>query len=443
MELLLIIAEMAADIILLLAVFSVLATVGGTSSRAGKGVMIAAVAAFCLVGAVTYATIASQSFIVKLVMTALNLLKYLVAAAVVYRRCDLKLICIVLIVQFVCNMLTSAVNLCLATEFTEQHRWVDMVVLLAVRSVVLLIMTAIRRRTQNVYTNNALDLVPKHIFLLILACCFFASGLIHSADIDTSQLASKLTLIKFFSMAVMLCISAVAISLLTNVLGKRYYSDISRILEQQVQTQLAHYEQRERANTEIRSFRHDYNNHISCIRALLDSGRYDEVEEYLGKLSERLPSGSFNYSTGNYLSDAILSDKQESAGKDGVEIAFSGTIPTSINNTDLCIILTNALDNAIEACRAYNGERRISVFGGFRHGYFILIVKNPTVNSMTGSALPATTKQDKQHHGFGLLNISAVVEKYDGFIKHEISDGQFVLSLTFNSVTEAACNTGA
>jgi len=119
---------------------------------------------------------------------------------------------------------------------------------------------------------------------------------------------------------------------------------------------------------------------------------------------------------------------------DDIEIVFNGTIPTFINNTDLCIILSNALDNAIEACRAYKGDRKITVFGGYRHGYFILTVKNPTVNRIADdSALPATTKADKLQHGFGLVNINAVVEKYDGAMRTECKDGQFVLSLTFNS----------
>lgn len=305
---------------------------------------------------------------------------------------------------------------------------------------ILIILIIIRTRDQSIFTKKVFSLVPNHIFFFVVISCFVASGLIYITDLESSNDDSlKICIIKILSFAIVICLLSILISLLTNVLAKKYYSDLNHILKEQVQAQINHYEQREKANTELRKFKHDYNNHINCIQALLNSGRYEEGLEYLDKLSSLFPSDSFLYKTGNYLSDAILTDKQENAKKDKIQISFSGTIPTSINNTDLCIILSNALDNAIEASGMCDGEKEISVYGGYRHGYFILVMKNPTVNNISaGSALPMTTKEDKLHHGFGLLNINTVVEKYNGFMKTECKDNQFILSLTFNSIISNA-----
>lgn len=216
---------------------------------------------------------------------------------------------------------------------------------------------------------------------------------------------------------------------------QKYYSDINHLLEKQVQAQINHYTELENTYTEIRKFRHDYTNHINCIHSMLKAGRYDEIAEYLENITEIFPVNEFLFSTGNFISDAILSEKQNSVKLDNITIQFDGTVPTSINETDLCIILGNAVDNAIEACRPLGGEKIISVYGGFNHGYFILTVTNPTDNpGVESGILPITTKSDKYEHGFGLSNIKSVVDKYNGYMKVENRNNVFTLSLTFNSI---------
>lgn len=385
-----------------------------------------------VIGFASY-TISPETHMIWLLMFLINSSKFCIAAMIIYRQLTVKKVWIVLIVQFICELINSGVQFLVSVDAKSQ---MNLSILLS-RLVMLVVLLVIKRHSQNTYVKNIFLMVPNRIYFIIFVSCFFASGLIFIADFKATD--SKMQTIKVFAIVVVLCLIYVFVSLITNVIAKKYYSDLNNILEQQVQAQISHYEQREKANTELRKFKHDYNNHINCIQALISSGRYEEVSEYLNKLSTLLPSDSFLYKTGNYLSDAILTDKQEKAKKDKIQISFSGTIPTSINNTDLCIILSNALDNAIESSRMCEGEKEISVYGGYRHGYFILVMKNPTVNNISdNAALPTTTKEDKLHHGFGLLNINTVVEKYNGFMKTEFKDDQFVLSLTFNSVTSIA-----
>lgn len=97
--------------------------------------------------------------------------------------------------------------------------------------------------------------------------------------------------------------------------------------------------------------------------------------------------------------------------------------------------MSNAVDNAVEACCLYDGDRIINVHSGFKHGYFVLKIKNPTVNiALSNKAV--TTKPDKINHGFGLDNIKRAVKKYDGYVSMTCEDNIFTLNITFSNISE-------
>jgi len=435
------IVAVISDVALLLIMIAMINITAVDIKKPNKMMALVSLVFICISGIVIYvAEYSGEATVFLLVASVFALCRFPICVAVAFRKCTMRIIYTVLIVQFVLELLASAVKLVFPDDVVEQlitlykTDILKYLIPFLLRIAVLISLVFITRKKQMSYMKNITYIIPMHIYVIILISCVLTSGLIAVIGDKTNEVSVTLFRIRIFAFLTILCFVLLLVLLLTNVLSKRYYNDVNRLLEEQVQTQLNHYSMREKTNAEIRRFKHDYNNHISCIKVLLDSERYDDVADYLNRLSDILPSGEVLYNTGNYLSDAILSDKSENARVDDIEIVFNGTIPTFINNTDLCIILSNALDNAIEACRAYKGDRKITVFGGYRHGYFILTVKNPTVNRIADdSALPATTKADKLQHGFGLVNINAVVEKYDGAMRTECKDGQFVLSLTFNS----------
>ncbi len=432
MDIPMIISEVISDIMMLIAAVVLVDIVEVDHPKIRPLFLSIAIIAISILSIFSYIVAKSDNLLLWIVISIPHCLRFCFATMFIYKQFTKKIFCFVLIAYSACELVNSIF------QSIIQIKTNGLITILS-RLIILFVLLLIHHKRKKKIFANILSFIPNYIFLLTAASCFIASGLVYVADYRTTNERFQIQTIKILSLIIVFCLLYILVSLLTSVLAKKYYSDLNRILEQQVQAQISHYEQREKANTELRKFKHDYNNHINCIQALISSGRYEEVSEYLNKLSTLLPSDSFLYKTGNYLSDAILTDKQENAKKDKIQISFSGTIPTSINNTDLCIILSNALDNAIEASRMCEGEKEISVYGGYRHGYFILVMKNPTVNNISDNTeLPATTKEDKLHHGFGLLNINTVVEKYNGFMKTECKDNQFVLSLTFNSVTSRA-----
>lgn len=389
------------------------------------------VIAIGIIGFLFYIDLYSKNLILQLFLLILNYSKFSLGSILAYKCFSIKIILVSLIIQFSCDLLIYGLfipisnNLCKA-EF-------EALLILVIRLVLFGSLVVIAKKLKRSFNKSIITLFPNYILLLILINVFISNGLVYTVDFETSNTTLKFQMLKLLSLASTLCLIAILISLLTNVLLKKYYSDMNKLLEKQVQIQLNHYEKREKINTEIRRFKHDYTNHINCIKSLIKSEKYEEVTEYLNNISAVFPADHFLYNTGNYISDAILSDKQESVKKDKINISFSGTIPSFINNTDLCIILSNAIDNAIEACIAVENEKNIEVFGGYKHGYFILTVKNPTVNSIDSKEFPQTTKSDNLYHGFGLQNIKTVVEKYNGIMKIENKDSYFILNITLNN----------
>ncbi|MDE7398931.1 MAG: GHKL domain-containing protein [Oscillospiraceae bacterium] len=375
-----------------------------------------------------------QSIVLQSVFLIVYYLKFVTAAVILYKALNIKMICITFILHSICNICKTSISFVIPME-QNTATYSSELSLLAVRIIFWFLMVAFNKRKEKSYLNNILEILPNYTYILVLINLFLADGLIEASNYIFFDTSLKDTTVKVLAVSLSLCVFATLVSLLFSVVSRKYFSDINSILEKQIQTQISYYEEREKTYTEIRRFKHDYTNHINCIRSMLKAKRYDEVSEYLGNITDLLPANRFLFNTGNFISDAILSDKQNRIREDNIIIQFDGTIPTSINETDLCIILSNAIDNAVEASREINGKKTISVYGGFSHSYFILTVTNPTNNTtINNNALPFTTKSNKSEHGFGLMNIKSVVDKYNGYMKVENKDNVFTLSLTFNSI---------
>ena len=165
-------------------------------------------------------------------------------------------------------------------------------------------------------------------------------------------------------------------------------------------------------NRDIRAFRHDYKNNLFSISAFIKSGRLDEAEKYIGELSDELSLTENTYSTGNYLADAILSDKSQSAAEKGITIDFSGTIPAKgIKNSDLCAVISNAVDNAIRGCEKC-ASCKINIISEEKSSGVLMTFKNPVKEKVViKNNIIRTTKQDKNNHGIGLGNIRRAAKK--------------------------------
>jgi sensor histidine kinase regulating citrate/malate metabolism len=187
---------------------------------------------------------------------------------------------------------------------------------------------------------------------------------------------------------------------------------------------------------QMRGWRHDYHNHIQTMKAFLISGNSEaEHLEYLGKLDEDLTSVDTVIKTGNVMADAILNSKLSLAVSKKISVTAKAALPQEfkISEIDLCVIIGNMLDNAIEACLklADESERFIRVFIGTHKSMLYVSVFNSSGGEVKKSGRSYISTKDSPSHGFGLMRIDRIAAKYGGFVNRQNESGVFATEVMF------------
>lgn len=193
-----------------------------------------------------------------------------------------------------------------------------------------------------------------------------------------------------------------------------------------------HIEEVEQMYRQVRGWRHDYRNHIQVMKAHLDAGRYDDLDHYLQLLGEDLASVDTVIKTGNVMVDAILNSKLNLAASQNISVNAKATVPPtlSVEPLDICVILGNLMDNAIEACtRIADSEKRfIRVYMGTHKGQFYISVTNAASEFRRKGQSYLSTKS-QAGHGFGLMRIDRITSKYGGAVNRQSEEGVFATEI--------------
>lgn len=328
------------------------------------------------------------------------------------------------------ELVTSLFSSCLAsvvlTSFDIEAKLKNIIALFIVRLLYCAIIFVCKKKNRIKQIYLSFQTVPKYIYVLVLLSILliiFLGEVNNHPNKSTAKQFTETVLIALLAIILVIII----LSLILNVVSKNYYTALSALLEKQVAAQIDHYEKLEKLNSDMRTFRHDYINHLNSINALIGEGCCSDAQDYIAKLTESTHRNEAVFLTGNRLADAILTDKSDSC-KEHADIVFDGCITDKIDNSDICIILANALDNAAEACQKCAERSRITIASQIRQGYWAMTMKNPTV-SADSEGLMKTSKKDERNHGFGLISIEQTVKKYDGTMAVSIKDGVFELSV--------------
>lgn len=264
-----------------------------------------------------------------------------------------------LIIEFLVTLLSSCLAVFILQLSSISYMDVDTISTLFLRITVFIVSVSTIFRKKYLLLYPIAKKIPKHIFILILLSLICTTFLSACNNLPVSNII-KQNFITILIALLSIFVIIVIISLLINVASKNYYTALNSLLENQVTTQINHYEKLEKLNNDIRTFRHDYINHLSSINTLIEEGCYSDAQRYIDKLTESTHRHESVFITGNRLADAILTDKSDNC-KDFADIDFEGCITDKIDNSDICIILANALDNAVEACRKCSGRSKISI----------------------------------------------------------------------------------
>ena len=199
------------------------------------------------------------------------------------------------------------------------------------------------------------------------------------------------------------------------------------VLEEQMQSITGYYDELKNKDEEIRRFRHDIKNLLYVLDKMLAGNKTQEAREYIIKMAGTFQAATAQYNTGCYIADAILASKQKTAEEISTEIKINGPIPArDIKDVDMVILLSNLLDNAIEACAKIEGEKEIILESYIKKGKWMLKISNPVAQKpLIVNNRILTTKDNKRIHGIGILNIQRVVEKYSGNVLFLSDEKQF------------------
>lgn len=181
----------------------------------------------------------------------------------------------------------------------------------------------------------------------------------------------------------------------------------------------------------MRGWRHDYHNHMQTMTAYLSLRQIDEALTYISHLEEDLDSIDIAIRTGNVSADAIVSSKVSIARKNDITVNCKAQVPKtlSVSDVDLCAILGNLLDNAIESCARVEPERRfLRIYIGIYRKQLYISVSNATRERKRKKRSEFVSGKQGDH-GFGLQRIDHITQKYDGYVNRKNEPGVFATEI--------------
>jgi len=270
----------------------------------------------------------------------------------------------------------------------------------------------------------------KYVFVILMPVLliFFASEYINETiygDIVTVGKEGMLSGVNPYQLFLMQALGVV--SLLCIMFSYKKLAEGFRLnkeaalLELQASSLRRYVEEAKLSYEKTKSFRHDIKNHMTVVKELLKNEKMEAALQYVEEMEDLTADISFPVSTNHPVLDILLGNKLGIAEENRIEVQCSMIVPypCGISDTDLCIILGNALDNAVSACnRISNGNQKYIHVTGKVQGDFLLM---EIENSCTGRGVVRP--------GTGLTNIRTAVEKYHGAMEIRTEGEKFVLSV--------------
>lgn len=181
-----------------------------------------------------------------------------------------------------------------------------------------------------------------------------------------------------------------------------------------------------------RRLKHDMKNHFMVLSSYLASEDYEEAKNYSSEILDKLNTMNSYVETGNSLMNHIVNEKFQLARAQGIQIKaeIENLSFETMKSIDFSALLTNMMDNAIEASvQEKTGEREIALIVSSRRGYDVVCVKNKiSVSVLDRNPKLQTVKTDSVSHGIGIPRMREIVENYNGMFDIYEADGFFCIS---------------
>lgn len=262
-----------------------------------------------------------------------------------------------------------------------------------------------------------------HILIAINLLNFCVSFILENSNISTTKFTFMLTGILIINILLYISFSKII---------SDYEDKILYLMDKQyLKLKLQSYDENKKVSMILNKFRHDLKNHMLCMQIMLKNNQFEELDKYFLEISNEISKVIIKFNTGNTVIDMVLSSKIALANfyKIPVYVEIPNLIEVEIKAFELCAILSNLLDNAIEASSQLK-ESKIKIKISSLFNCMIIIISNKiNENILISNPKLITTKKDKLNHGIGLSIVNDIVKKYDGTISFYMDDGYFNVNI--------------
>lgn len=304
------------------------------------------------------------------------------------------------------------------------------IIVLMAKTVLFLIVLFLRKK---IGRNSSIKLLDtdwlRFIFFPIFTVCTLSVLLAIMRNPEDQQLE-----IMFFVIALGLAgMNIVVFYLINDILKRELKLRESQFFQLEVKNQTNMYRSISDNFAKQRKRTHEYNNQMLCIESLIRKKAYDELAEYVSGLSGHLSKDMDYISTNHVIVDAILNAKYNEMLSQNILFVFkiNDLAEINISDEDIVIILSNLLNNAIEACELCQNKKVIKLKFIKEDESVIISVKNTYENKIVrdGVKFQSTKMNNSGEHGIGITNLIDTIEKYGGSYAIQEREKEFFFSI--------------
>lgn len=312
----------------------------------------------------------------------------------------------------------------------QQHEVASVLAYLLVKVIMFFLVLVIRKQFARKSMEKMLDTEwLRFLFFPIFTITAISAMLSVFEYVQTIEQANLLAVIAFG----MVGMNIIVFYLINDIVEREMKIHENKVFQIQARDQLEMYKSISENFDNQKRKTHEYKNQISCIESLLDKKQYSKLEEYVKKINGSLNNEPDTINTNNVIVNAILNTKYQEADAKGIVFVFrvNDLSELKIKDEDVVTILSNLLNNAIEACETCEGKKVIKFKFVKEDDMTIIAVKNTfnyDVKYENGEIKSAkTTNVDE--HGVGIKNVLRSIEKYGGSYVIEDKNKEFFFSI--------------
>lgn len=281
--------------------------------------------------------------------------------------------------------------------------------------------------------NVVTIIIPLFINIVVMAIC--ADQLYNDKRMIVDNVWSIITIIAVCIVVFMGTVCNIVV--LENYLNVKKIENEKNLQISEMSLQYDYYMKQSNDMENIRKISHDIKNHLESLRGNVD---YQQKQEYIDGIESKLDIYQSYYKTGNAFLDNLLHAKRLEALEKKIEFkVFADFTPFKrVKNEDLCVIVSNTIDNALRECQLMKADNpKIECLVQLKarkiKGFLSIICENSLRESqaeaLRGNSVMETSKEDKKNHGFGVKNIKHVVREHGGEVSFNVVDDMFSVSI--------------